>query len=293
MPPLAALSTFKGLPAIHLRTHDGAQATALLHGGHVVSWRPAGQAEKLYLSDRALFSAGQAVRGGIPVIFPQFECRGPLQRHGFARTQAWQLAVAETSPHDAMAVLRLIDNEETRQHWPHGFEIELTVKIGGDHLDIELAVNNTGALAFGFTGALHTYLHVNDIDAVKVLGLQGQKYTNSAAGQRLDIDMTPALTVNAEIDRIYHNVCTPITLEEPGRHMRIESQGFPDAVVWNPGPEKCSRLRDMPADAWRSMLCIEAGVIERHVMLAPGQGWIGRQLLTAWASDRNESTKSA
>ena len=43
------LTEVLGQPAIVVRAPDGAQATVLLHGGHVVSWVPAGAEEQLYL----------------------------------------------------------------------------------------------------------------------------------------------------------------------------------------------------------------------------------------------------
>ena len=81
-----------GQPALKIQSPDGAQATVLLHGGHLVSWKPAGGEEQLYLSPTAVAGQGQAIRGGVPVIFPQFEQRGPdvsLPRHGLARTRTW------------------------------------------------------------------------------------------------------------------------------------------------------------------------------------------------------------
>ena len=82
-------TTVLGQPAMHLRAPDGAQATVLLHGAHTVSWIPAGDQERLYLSPLAVAGPGQSVRGGVPVIFPQFNAQGPLPRHGFARDRAW------------------------------------------------------------------------------------------------------------------------------------------------------------------------------------------------------------
>ena len=40
----ALLTEFNGHPAVALRAPDGARATVLLHGGHLVSWIPAGSA---------------------------------------------------------------------------------------------------------------------------------------------------------------------------------------------------------------------------------------------------------
>ena len=91
-----SITRHQGLEAIELRAPDGARATLLLHGAHLVSWVPAGADEQLYLSPKSAFATGQAIRGGVPVIFPQFATRGPLQRHGFARGKPWQLVSAES-----------------------------------------------------------------------------------------------------------------------------------------------------------------------------------------------------
>ncbi|MCB2000494.1 MAG: D-hexose-6-phosphate mutarotase, partial [Rhodoferax sp.] len=83
---------FHGTPALALQAADGARVLVTLHGGHVVSWVPAGgHGEQLYLSPRSGFGQRQAIRGGVPVVFPQFSDRGPLPRHGFVRNRAWQL----------------------------------------------------------------------------------------------------------------------------------------------------------------------------------------------------------
>lgn len=82
----------QGQPAVRVQSPDGAQATVLLHGAQVISWVPAGGANQLYLSTKAVIAPGQAVRGGVPVVFPQFAQRGPdtsLPRHGLLRTRAW------------------------------------------------------------------------------------------------------------------------------------------------------------------------------------------------------------
>jgi glucose-6-phosphate 1-epimerase len=45
---------FNGLPALELCAADGARAVVSLFGAQVLSWRPAGGREWLYLSERAL-----------------------------------------------------------------------------------------------------------------------------------------------------------------------------------------------------------------------------------------------
>lgn len=271
---------FHGLPAIRLRAGDGAEAIVLRHGAHLVSWKPANGEERLYLSEKAVFADGKAIRGGVPVIFPQFEKHGPLPRHGFARDRAWQKSDARAGEDYAMAVLRLTDSEETRAIWPHFFVAELTVSVSGERLDIELEVSNSGETAFSFTAALHTYLRVREVEEARLEGLHGQSYRNSLSGQDCT-ETAPVLMVDDEIDRIYHDTTHPLLLRDSGRSLGIHSENMPDTVVWNPWETKCGQLADMPPGGFRRMLCIEAAVIKEPVRLLPGEDWWGRQTLVA------------
>ena len=101
-------TTVLGQPAMWLRAPDGAELTVLLQGGQIVSWIPAGDQERLYLSPQAVAGPGNAVRGGIPVCFPQFSKRGPLGAHGFARQQLWQWVEGAQRGDVVVGVLRQI-----------------------------------------------------------------------------------------------------------------------------------------------------------------------------------------
>ena len=79
-----------------------------------------------------------------------------------------------------------------------------------------------------------------------------------------------------EIDRVYFDVTQPLALATAMGRMALQAEGFPDRVVWNPGPVKTAALADMPADDWLRMLCVEAGVIGTPLRLAPGQEWAAR-----------------
>lgn len=269
---------------ITLQSPDGASAELSLHGGHLLSWKPAGAAEQLYLSPRSEFAPGKAIRGGVPVCFPQFSERGPLPKHGFARTLPWELVLQQQGKDDALAVLRLRDNDATRALWPHAFELELSVRVGGRTLDVELACENLGDAPLQFTAALHTYLRVGDLDAVSVEGLAGLRYFDSIkqaeALQRMDLLLTGEKGV-LDLDRIYFGVKErPLLVAEDRRQVVIRQQGFEDAVVWNPGPERCAKLADMPPEGWSEMLCVEAACIGRPVELPAGESWVGRQSLS-------------
>ena len=80
-----------GQPAFCLRNAVGDQVVVLQHGAQILSWMTADGVERLYCTSR-LPSEPKPVRGGVPVIFPQFNQRGPdftLPRHGFARQLPW------------------------------------------------------------------------------------------------------------------------------------------------------------------------------------------------------------
>ena len=265
-----------GQPAMWLRAPDGAELTVLLHGGHIVSWIPAGDQERLYLSPLAQAGGSHAVRGGIPVVFPQFANRGPLPAHGLARNRLWQWVEGAQRGDVVIGVLRLTDDEATRAIWPHAFEAELSFSFSGLQLDVELAITNTGHEVFDFQAALHTYLLVDDVRRARLGGLYGVRYEDKVTGGSQHQEMDP-FSFAGEIDRIYFDATGPLSLATAAGRTTITRDGFDDVVVWNPGPTRAAALPDLPDDDWLQMLCVEAAQIGAPVTLAPGQEWVARQ----------------
>jgi glucose-6-phosphate 1-epimerase len=271
---------YHGMPAVALRSPDGAEAVVLEYGGHIVSWKPANGVERIYVSPKAVFAEGTPIRGGVPVIFPQFGNRGNLQGHGFARNLNWTLVDARAGDDFAIAHLRLTDTPETRAMWPHEFALEIAVNITGARLDIELEVINTGSTAFDFTAALHTYLAVREVEECGVEGLQGLGYFDSLTKKEFR-ETKSTLIIDQQVDRIYYNAQKPLMLNEPQRGLVIQSENMPDTVIWNPWEERCAQFADMPKDGFRHMICVESAVIRDPASLEPGAEWWGRQTLLA------------
>ncbi len=266
------------LPKLLVEAPDGARAELYLHGAHVTSWAPAGGEEQLYLSPRSEFGAGLAIRGGVPVVFPQFSSEGPLPKHGFARTSPWEVVSLEPG----QARLRLRDTEATRALWPSPFQLELALAVGGDRLALELTVTNPGPSPFRFQAALHTYLGVQDVGAVSVTGLRGLRFKERAGGRgALGTQEDPEIRFTEELDRTYYGAPPEIIVREPGRALRIRSTGFPDTVVWNPGAELSARIPDLGPGEHRRMVCVEAAAVAEPIELAPGASWKGSQALSA------------
>jgi Uncharacterized enzymes related to aldose 1-epimerase len=258
---------------------DGATAEIHRNGAHVTSWRAASDnRERLFLSARARTGEGASIRGGIPVIFPQFAAEGPLPKHGFARNMPWTL---DEQPDAGVARFTLRDSVTTRAIWPASFFATLTVRIAGRILSTSLTIENTSAVDIHFTAALHTYLRTDDIGQVELAGLQGARYRVSGDPGSLRTDDDAVLRIAGELDRVYVGAPTRLVLREPGRELVIDATNFPDAVIWNPGAVKAAAMDDMEPGGERHMVCVEAAAIQSGVRLEPGARWTGRQTLMA------------
>ncbi|MBC9071818.1 D-hexose-6-phosphate mutarotase [Thauera sp. CAU 1555] len=270
---------FQGLPALRLSTSAGASAVVALHGGQVLSWVPARGRERLYLSERAAYDGASPIRGGVPVCFPQFSTLGKLPRHGFARTANWSVTEQRTGDDYALTTLELSDNADTRALWPHPFTLELTVAIEGGRLDLELEVINSGHAPFAFSGALHTYLRVPEVEECRLEGLYGFEYRDALDDNAIRRESGDVLRVESAIDRVYHDVTRPLLLREDGRALGINADGFPDVVVWNLWEDGIAQFADMAPTDFRRMLCVEAAAARQRIELAAGESWVGRQTL--------------
>ena len=264
---------FRDTPCLRLR-NEGATALVALHGAQVLSWVPADGRERLFLGERAQFSAGSAIRGGIPVIFPQFGERGALRKHGFARLLDWSF----TGTGDDAARFEFRDDPAITE-WPHAFLCRLSIHLSATRLAVALEVENTGDASFGFTAALHTYLRVDDIARTWVEGLQGCDYEDSANGGTLHRQHDFAVAFEGEVDRIYNDVVAPLALVDGDRRLDLEQDGFGDTVVWNPGEHLAARIADLASGEHARFACIEAGQVLQPVVLTPGERWRGSQTL--------------
>jgi glucose-6-phosphate 1-epimerase len=264
-----------------LTAADGAELIACAHGGHVLGWTPAGGWPRLWLSPTAECGPGLAIRGGIPVIFPQFAGRGPLPKHGIARDRSWQVIQARQDP-AALWQAVLTDDAGTRAIWPHRFELTLTARAEGDRLETTLAVRNTDAEEWAFTAALHTYLMLADPEAL-IHGLGGrQGEDNAAAGRAISLDPPGAgLRATDTRDVAVPTVDQPLILADPVLgSLAVTAAGFADRVLWNPGPGH--GLGDVPEGAERNFVCIESAELTA-VVVKPSATWQGTQTLTSSA----------
>lgn len=270
---------FHGTPALRLNGPRGTSAVVSLLGAQLLSWVSADGRERLFLSKQAVFDGSVPIRGGVPVCFPQFGDQGDLPRHGFLRTRRWEVVARRQGDDYALVTLSTCDDEASRALWPHPFNADLTIILEAERLDIEFGVDNSGAAPFRFTGALHTYLRVVQVEDVAVEGAYGLRVHDRRVGTVPRKDTGAHFLIEGETDRIYQDVSRPLLLKAGNLSVGIQSDGFPDVVVWNPWVEGCARSRDLAADDWRHFLCIEAAAVCQPVVVAPGESWSGRQSL--------------
>lgn len=270
-PSVSLVEDPQGYPVLDIR-HRSVSGRAALNGAHVLQWTPEGERPVLYMSPDALFEAGKPVRGGVPVCWPWF---GPhpgnptLPAHGFARLVPWTVdAVTEDSSGVTLHFL-LRESETTLNCWPHRFELRLEVRLGKE-LDLVLQARNTGETPWEMSGALHTYLGVEDARMAQVLGLEESHYVESRLSPRRVIQEGPVV-FDREVDRNYESAGA-VTLVDPagGRTLVVTKNGSGSTVVWNPWIEKSIRLPDLPDDAYSRFVCVEAAITAPAVVLPPG-----------------------
>ena len=278
------------LPVHTLHTPQGDSATVALHGAQVLSWRTADGTERLYLSPQINWQAVQqgqtAMRGGIPVCWPQFNRRGSLVKHGFARLLPWQV-VDGNNDHVTLRLHRddvpahLLHDGQGQLLWPHAFDLLLHVQLNANRLDVSLEVRNTGSQPMPFTTALHSYLAVQDINYIRIEGADQQVYWDAAAHEQpCHPTQTGPIRFAGEVDRVYPRM--DATLVQGTRRLRItQSASMGQTVMWNPGARLCATLPDVPPEDWQRFVCVEAAHIDESVVLPAGAVWRGGQHLAA------------
>jgi glucose-6-phosphate 1-epimerase len=260
------------LPMFEITT-PWSSAEVYLHGAQMTHFKKHDEAPLLFFSQCSRFTAGEPIRGGIPIIFPWFG--KPADRpgqHGFARIRDWELKEMAVSPDGTVSVrLQMPECGDSPECPACAVDYLVTV---GNTLTAELVVMNKSAREFTFENCLHTYFAVGDITAVNIKGLKGVVYLDSLEAFARKTETNDAIRIASEVDRPYLD--TPHTVEihdgSLRRTIRIEKEGSASTVVWNPWIEKSKTMQDFGDEEYQQMVCVESGnVALNKIKLAPGQ----------------------
>jgi len=265
------------LASIHI-TSSNASAEISLYGAQLLSYKPTGQHDIIWMSERSLFENGKAIRGGIPLCFPWF---GPhvtdktKPQHGFARLEEWNVVgVTEEADETITVSLNLQQSGSTLQLWPYHFNATAKFIIG-ETLEVALTVTNTGDSPFEYSDALHTYFNISSIDTIALEGLQNATYYD-AFGTQLKTQQPELLYFNTETNRRYVNTTDSCIIHDKGynRKISVSKSGSKVTVVWNPGEETTKTIADMTPNGFETFVCVEpanayAGI--DMITLKPGE----------------------
>lgn len=249
--------------------------------------------ESLWMSGKAVLDGTKAIRGGVPVIFPQFSGLGPMASHGFARTSVWELVSSSTTDSSVDALFRLEPNAASAAMWGKDkkfrFDYRVTLALPASpsapcSVTLSTRVTNTGESSFEYNMALHSYFPVSDITAASVVAgsgasLRGVRYVDQlkkegkVRADKIVEQGSDAIEFDREVDRIYLGVPANINVVDSKAQTAIaQSHTFTDAVVWNPWIAKSKRMSDFGDEEYKGMLCVEVaeiGAAGNAVKLAP------------------------
>lgn len=266
-----------GLPMINV-SNGHADALISVYAGQVLSFQPKGAADVLFVSEKAYYAQGKAIKGGVPICWPWFgadpEGKG-RPAHGFMRNRMWsEWESRENADGSTTVVLGVESSPETLAIWPHAFKLAMEITVGNT-LQLALVTRNTGDAPFTITQALHTYFSVGDIAATSVTGLEGTQYIDKAAGAGGTIKQQDgAVSIAAEVDRVYLGVPSALAIVDgaQNRTIRITSSGNKTAVVWNPWAEIAAGMADLQDDDYTRFVCVETTNAADDVVEVPAGG---------------------
>ena len=248
-----------------------ASASVSLFGGHILSYKPkSDNRERLWLSPLAFKNAVKPIRGGIPVCWPWFgQLHGKqdesLPAHGYVRNQAWSIKDSRETEDGTLVVLSPLTTQGD------GFDgkANLTLSIHlGKKLAVTLTTENNHDKPFTFSAALHSYFKVEDIDKVRLSGIDGQ-YRDKVRNMQTFTTPHP-YRIEEETDRVHLCTTEQVLISEGMNQTLVDSQGHDSLVVWNPWQELSENMADMTNDGYRQMICVETAVTQ-GVTLQPGE----------------------
>ncbi|QDQ25875.1 D-hexose-6-phosphate mutarotase [Chitinimonas arctica] len=217
----------------------------------------------LWLSPLALFEAGKAIRGGVPICFPWFgKHPAGLPAHGFARNHDWNLLEQRAD----RVCFELRDDPRSRALWPFAFRLTLAITLDS-RLHFDFRVENRDTQSFDFSYALHSYFAVGDCRECSLDGLAGRLRREVG---HVTTPQPGSIALALPIDANFESAPDPLALHDGDRTIEIAAEGMRSAVVWNPGAA-AETVADIGRH-WPEYVCVERGNIgAATVTLLPGE----------------------
>jgi len=280
-------------------TKSGAKASIHPFGATLTSVTTGSGDELLFVSKDAKLDGTKAIRGGIPLCFPQFgQPDKSMPQHGFLRNNYWTEVAGSKTDDDASASvsmeLALKDVVNARGgKWDVGTtkldaKCTYTVKIDGNGFTTTIDMENTGTEAWDFMVLLHTYFAVGSGAALdgatcNVVGLAGYTVTDKVTGDEYLLGEDPVTIPGSLVDRVHTPPEGTLDLDVtiavgPNKKLSLTASGEVDGtkvpvsgVVWNPNKEGAKALGDFGDEQYVDMICAEPGLLSNVPLLEGGK----------------------
>lgn len=260
------------LPLVRVQNPDF-EAEILLQGAQLMHFAPRGQKGWIFRSANTPYAPADEIYGGVPVIFPWF---GVLQdfpeapNHGFLRQARWEV---ENAAPDGSSLTLGISDEEVRAQgfdttlWPYQFEARLIFGFG-ETLDLRFEIQNMSAETVRFECSLHAYFAVENLQMVRVEGLDGEIFCRSQEPDEKQETQSGDIDFGATRGQMFRSSGLPLIRDENRAFHLAPREGWRSTIVWNPG----HAMADLSEDDAKSFVCVEPGAIEPSaIALEPGQ----------------------
>lgn len=293
--------------------HGASGASVSIHpfGATITSFVNGDGKEMLFVSRDAIKNGTKAIRGGIPICFPQFgQPDKSFPQHGFMRNNYWTYVPdskfdgADGAGCKFELELKNVVNSRGGK-WDVGTELDckctLSIKIDGKSMTNTMTIENSGGTAFDFQVLLHTYYSVGlsatmDPTNCFVKGLAGYGVYDKFTDESYTMGEDP-LTINCPTDRVYTPPAGKVGLDVffkagPDNYISLKANGDVDGkvvavsgVVWNPHRENAEKMGDFGSDQYVDMICVEPGMLSDVPKLEGGKTASFTQVITCVDKD--------
>jgi len=279
------MSSSSSSPYTRTITHSASGAKCIVHdfGATVLSYQTSSGRECLFLSRDAKLDGTKAIRGGIPLVFPQFgQPDMNMPQHGFLRTNFWKVVDDESMMFDndeEAGITYSLDLKDVKTSRGDGKWGETsteydckclyTIKINASKMTTTLEITNTGKIPFDFQTLQHTYFKVDGSNAQNpnecyVKGLEGYGVVDKVSKtEYIHNGNDDPVVIPDNVDRVYNppeekDIVDVLVGVGNGQTMKLIATGLMDGksipvscVVWNPYKEIAATMADFGDDQVR------------------------------------------
>lgn len=215
--------------------------------------------ELLFLSQIAIFDSHTPIRGGVPIVFPNFghSQNSNLPKHGFARISNWSLKKKWDKLGNSGIILELKNNCFTQQFWNYRFTLLYTIILSQNDFSTEINVQDQ--LSFEYQCLFHNYFKISNLSRLPIANLGNVSYLDQLTGEKKS--HSDEVAIEQEIDRIYEPTNNCVSILDETKIITIKTDTKSEVVVWNPWQKKSRSLKDFKDDEFLSMICVEPGIL--------------------------------